>query len=385
MRWTLTALAVSLCLPAVAAGQTRQFGDVVYQVPDGWRPAAYAARDGLPPHAGVVASDPSGRFLVFPDEPAPRDLETWLDAKARLWGPVDTDRRVARAERDDGLPMVVFFEPGRRRPAAFAATSTGDRAVWVVFEARRPAGIEAYASTFAQWATGLQFVSAGARPLVEAEPGPLAGVYVGMGTVFGPSGPSVGLRTYVFTRDGWFRRGVPEGEGTAGYDPSADVASEPDLVGAYRLEGRRLVLRYADGDVDEVDVGPGGVGAQADLDGFAFVRAEALPDGARLEGTFRYGQASTAEGVSQGTAQAFQRVVRLDRDGRFSTTEASSFAAQGETYGASSARRGGEVRGTYAVRGGALVLRADDGRQAVLSAVPYGDGLILDGDPYHRQ
>ena len=394
---------------APQAQDTRQFGDAVYAVPEGWRPAVYAADEDQPAHVGLIADGddlPYARLLIFRDEPAPADLGAWLSAHARAWrgDGVVAEARESWIERADGTDAFMRAEleadvggaSGDRAetdPAVFAAVASGERAVWVVLTGWDGDALQAHLGTFATWFEALQLVSAGAAPLLaEARPGTLDGVYVGMGTTFGVNGPSIGLRYYVFSRDGWFYDGMPEGTSLLDFDIPQAADREPDEAGTYTLDGTTLTLRYADGETDALEAGPGddGDGPDIELEGFGYVLTAPPPDGTVFGGTFQYGQYLTTDPLTTSSARTYEETYTFTPDGRFEATQFTFQSTQFDGVGFGGyvvgTNRPADVRGRYAVRDGALILTDADGAEIRLSVLRLGyDTLILDGDAYHRQ
>lgn len=376
-----------ICASPALAQETRQFGGVVYPT-QGWSPAAFET------FAGLNAPESGARYLVLPSEATGAPLGDWLRTAAARFH--EADRYAIQNETPSAFPDVLGFPAtalfvrarpsyGRTRYGFFVGVRKDGRNYAVALQTRGEDELRQHTDGFAQWLEALRFEGDGTAALAPT-PGPLGGTYAGLRLTFGAM-PTHEVGFYTFSREGWVYDGVPDSASAATFDFRAAAASDPGDVGTYRVEGSEVALTFADGDAEQLEMKR--TGDDLELDGFHFTHLPPLPSGTALDGRYRFGSYTTTDNTVSGgplVASSFERDYRFTPDGRFETVAASFASATNASYVAAAGGQEAPVAGRYVVRGGLLVLTADDGTVMQKSIFRFGeDGLIIAGEPYYQR
>ncbi len=369
-----------------------QFGGVIYQMPAGagWERGH---------HKGHVAIynfdlDPSIVIELHRGERTERDIERWL--AERMKASLDDDERVKKS-----MP-VNKKEFGKRQVAMsgqilnggqvqlHAALRVGDRLEHVFAVSQiDEASAARFSSTFTEFLGSLKFVGDDAKPLMSPpRPGPLEGIYYSSRMSYGIGGLETAHDFYFFSKAGWFFEGVPESRSLSVFDPATAFLEEPRDCGAYELSGKKLVLRFASGDREELDFETDGDGLK--LGDRRFQRVDPPADGARIEGTFstiRFASFTPGSGVVGGVGgggyHSFKKDGTYETD-RWSTAFGNFESAAGDHQGGFSVGNSkNEKRGVYEIKDGLLKIKLSTGETSVQSILLVGDAMLfLDGGVY---
>jgi hypothetical protein len=266
------ALAALFCASPLAA-ETRQHGNVVFDVPVGWRYGLLSPTGTL---ALWNASDatlcPACNILIGTSAPATGTVEDHLAANTHhfvapglAYPPTVTPTEPAESFLLNGLyPAAVQRQWVDQKYLLLFAIQAGDRIDLVAFEipeaelAEGGTGDAAYQQHFLPFLEGLRFVSEGALPLLPAaEPGSLYGVWWHMRS-WTTQGWNYWLGTPTFQDhsrhqwltlwpDGYFYDGAPP-DGTQPLDPAKLAAEGRMNWGVYRQDGTQVTLTYASGE-----------------------------------------------------------------------------------------------------------------------------------------
>ncbi|MFN7222410.1 MAG: hypothetical protein ACK4MS_00140 [Paracoccaceae bacterium] len=277
--------------------QTRQFGNTLYSLPEGWMVGSVV--DGVQ----IMHGDETPtvcrrcRMLLPLGEKAEGSLESYLQKTAI---------RLVEME-DEGEPRVLqnpkISQEGARTIAMMAAqaddllyivlaTQAGNRFQSLAY--RGPGGepdeAENTLGTFQSQAVpmflGAKYLSEGAKPLLPAPvAGPLEGVWYGWRTrstlgIYGMLRQELDHRLMVFWTSGLFYRGSPP-QGTQLPDVSELMAAGDLNVGTYRVEAGKLLLELASGETDEMRLDGGTLRVSDD---FALQRVTPVADGIVFDG-----------------------------------------------------------------------------------------------------
>ncbi len=257
---------------AEEAGDARQFADVVYTVPDGWRRVSVAdgrlhlatddrerfpIRCDLYLYPGVPKADFDGDAEAFLRQRMAADLEALVaeDDDTEVFGP--EEKGELTVGETHGLAIARGVENGRRRMELYFVLDRPTRYVIARFvaPARDQAAAAAVATLVEESVTpllgSLRFVGEDARPLLgPPTPGRLDGVWWGnaLQNRYGLSGMQLTTVTaaYVFRADGRFHRGIPQEGPAADLERLVRECAAP--VGNYRIVGDEIQLAFADGE-----------------------------------------------------------------------------------------------------------------------------------------
>ncbi|WP_149587800.1 copper resistance protein NlpE [Tabrizicola flagellatus] len=389
------ALAALVLLASPLSAETRQHGNVILDLPQGWSPGGTLDGGTLVLTSGLPEdSCPACRIYVTPGERAGGRVDDWIAGQVRRF--LYRDEDPAGIERLSGPSLVNL----KGRPAAvmgqkidgrlqvlFAVQLFG-RMELIGFEAaaadadRAAAAMRVFERDVVPMMERARFVSEGAAPLLPApQPGALEGVWWGTSTWW-----SVGLDAMLkmeidhhwltFWRDGTFYRGTPP-LGTAPFDPPERLAVGDMDWGSYRLDGDRLTLSYASGETETYSVADG----RLTLGDRVLDRVELLADGTRIDGTvstlFATGF-TPGIGMSGGGMTAMTD-TRYRRDG---TWTYGSYAGASASFDNGSGFATGSERseeGRYEVRNGLILLYGKDGRVLASDYIFKAGGTIWIG------
>ena len=373
-------LAVLSCLALAApplAAETRQHGNVIFDVPAGWTVGATRSDGTL-----VLLSDlpddecPYCRIYLTVGDKGQVPLEAYLLAQSRrLADPEATDppriEPMSKAERVAlaGRPAALMGQKSDGDLQFLIAVQLFGRVELVGFDG--PAYDEddlartmrVFQRDMVPLVEGARFVSEGAPPLMPpARPGARTGTYWGTQT-----GWTLGLdatmqmqirhRWLTFWPDGHFYDGTPP-EGRAPFDPPARQARGDMSWGTYAESGGGLTLSYASGVVEQLAV----TGDGLEADGTALTRIETLPDGTVLDGvltTMFYSGFTPGSGLSGGVSA--YSVTEFHPDGTWRRGSGGGAFAGFDAGGGFATSSEHEESGRYQVTNGLVVRRGRDG------------------------
>ena len=376
------ALAVLLLLSQPLAAETRQHGNIIFDVPSGW-------------NLGAVRED--GTLILWSDLPDNEcefctiyiATSTQTGGRADSWVATQSARFL---DPDDGetpeIRKVAAPElfPLNGRPAArMGQTVDGDlQSLFAVQLMGRMEliGFEAPASDEAEVAAAMavlardvvallesaRFVSEGAKPVMpDPRPGDLHGVWWGTSTWWsmgldGMMTMQIDHHWLTFWPDGLFYEGTPPA-GTAPFDAKALLASGNMTWGSYRVEGDRLILSYASGRVETLTAD----GDKFTLGDRVMDPITPLADGTKIDGTV---STLFVSGFTPGIGMSGGMTAMTDTTYKpAGTWEFGSFAGASSTFdngsGFSTGSEGSD-RGRYEVKDG-LVILYDQGGAVVAS------------------
>ncbi|MFC4293014.1 hypothetical protein ACFOWX_11375 [Sphingorhabdus arenilitoris] len=164
----------------------------------------------------------------------------------------------------------------------------------------------------------------------------------------------------IFSKSGLFMLGVGEGTGMDDASIQAVMREQPDTAGRYVIQGNRIILNYASGDVEDIDYRKDKDGISLNYRGKFMSPKILFPDGYALSGIY------SSERITNAGSGIF--VVGNDDysfapDGRFA--QGSSVSMTSDAVSSVGGREG--RTGRYIVKGSALYLSYDDGETRILS------------------
>jgi hypothetical protein len=372
-------LPLLLALPFALHAEKRQFGNVIYDVPQGWMVGA--VRDGYQ----VLLSD-------MPDDLCEFCYIYIGTGSPGAWDPVTylTTQRYSFVDPEDrsSVEVIQMPEAGQVGPLETAMMGTkvdGDLQILIAValkdrteiigfqgqaydEADFQESMAVFAETVTPFLASLTFPSEGAANLLpEPVSGPLSGIWWGYLGVWNMNldltmSYAVNYRTLVFWPDGHFYDGTPP-DGLKPIDRAALLAAKDADFGTYTLGPNGLYLTYADGRTDEISGGP---------DSFAYgdsglFKVEPLADGTMIDGgldSFFYSGFTPGSGVNGGMYSASYQYFHPDGTWESSSSGGASASLEsgGETTGGITTNSG-EItnRGTYVVKDGLLIQTARNG------------------------
>lgn len=393
MRPFIAALFVLLAPALLAlplAAETRQHGNLLYEIPGGWRSGA-----DLPDGTLVLWSD-------LPDD-ACDGCRIYLSAGARTGGKVvdwlASQSRHFVEEDENDPPKVAPMTASeviniKGRPGAMRGqTVDGDMQILLavqLFGRMELIGFEGPASDADELAAtmqvfqrdvmplvdGLRFVSEGAKPLLpKPQPGALSGLWWGTRSYWlmgidGMMNMEIDHHWLVFWPDGLFYSGTPL-TGTRPLDPTALLERADMDWGTYTESGNTLTLSFASGEVEVYDRAPEEL-TDGDLTLFPVTP---LPDGTKVDGaisSFRYSGFAPGAGVSGGASSS--SVTEFSPNGRWSRESVGGAFGNFDTGGFAVSSEDADS-GKYEVKDG-LILRLDQAG----SVVDHDFIFTVDGD-----
>lgn len=377
MRWL--AIVMMIFAGGVLA-EPRQFDAYIYEQPDGW--VKRTIRDNVQ----SFHSDLPGELCEF----------CYLHLGGTV--PLTGDLAAAHAEAaarfvpEKDLDRVTPLQPPRTMPlpghdASLAAVRT-HRGVFVTIAVDLGAemalmGFEGRARSNDQLTESLGVLQSHALPffatvafvtpddilrrLPTARPQGIAGAFWGwqqrlLPTTGGGVITDVTHRVLILHADGHFNfEGQPEG----GFDRKTMAQARRADFGVFTRAGRNITLTYASGRTETLTTDGDGW-----ADGDMTLGRVAIPaDGTVLEGRLTD---LTFSGAAGGGGGAFaQTAIDFAAGGRFVLK-----ASSGGFTGFSSAGASGEVRGTYRVEGGRVVMTSGNERQS-LPIIDTGNGYLI--------
>lgn len=374
--WALLALAFG-ATPGRA--ETRQFGNLVYEVPSGWEVGA--AEKGVQYLLSDLPDDRC-RFcqvMLGPARMGADDPLAILGAeKLRFIEPED-----AATAKEMIAPRSLKFGNGRLA-AITGILAGGDVHVTLavrltdrvqLYGFRGDAGepedaketLDVFGTQIAPFLERIAYVSEGAESLLPAPvPGPLAGLWWGWrdgwsSQIDGTMRYDMVYRTLVFWGDGQVYDGTPPA-GLAPLDRAALLAAGDTDFGVYRVEGDTLRLTFSDGRTETLPREGDGW-----KDGLRKMQpGRPLEDGARLDGTISRSY-TTGFGVGTSGGMTSLSSTTFHPDGSY---EGSSYSGAfgnftnsvGDLTAGFATGASGDEGGRYEIRNGLLILHPRDGR-----------------------
>lgn len=371
MRLTLLALV----FPSLLAAETRQHGNVIFDLPKGWEIGA-VQDDGTLILRSELPDDECEycTISITPGTKTGGRADTWLDQQTRRF-----------VEADETPKITVLAKPEifslKGRPAAMLGQKVGDDlqmlAAVQLFGRMELMAFQAPANDEADVAEGMavfqrdvipmlesaRFVSEGAAPLMPApQPGPLTGVWWGttnwwsMG-LDGMMTMEIDHHWLTFWPDGRFYDGTPPA-GTAPFDPVSLLDKGDMDWGSYQVDGAQLTLNYASGRVETYVIKDDAF----TLGDRTMYTIDLLADGTKLDGvvsTIFVSGFTPGIGVSGGMTAMTD--TRYNPDG---TWEFGAYTGASSTFDNGSGFSTGSERsesGRYEVKDGLVILYAEDG------------------------
>ena len=368
--------ALILCLGLLgcpAGAETRQHGNMIFDIPTGWATGAVRDDGSLTLYSDLPKDECQFCYIyIAPSMPVSIAPDRWLTAQAKRF--VDTDEvdtpqvEVVQAAEPTGLKgyeaamlvqrvdgdmqvLVAVRLSGQMELVGFQTQSYDDEDL--------AEGLAVLQRDFLPMLEKARFVSEGAASLMPApQPGDLSGVYWGTYTwwTVGMDGlmqMQIDHRWLTFWPDGTFYDGTPP-EGLTGFDPAARLAQGDMEWGSYRLSGMDLTLTYVSGEVEAITLDEDGL----QTDTSVLSRVEPLADGTKITGmvsTFYFsGFAGMTGGVSQATDTKFRpdgTWAFTSSGGAFGSFDGGGYATSNENFAA----------GKYEVKDGLVIRYGEDG------------------------
>ena len=367
---------LTLVFATAAMSETRQHGNIIFDVPQGW---------------SVGAVDDHGTLTLLSDlaDDACEYCYVYVATGEKTQARLDTYlfSQVTRFIDDDEMPDRTIISPPETlnaggRPAVMMGQKV-DGNLQILFaiklfgriellgfqgpggdEAEVTAAMTVFQRDIAPMFEGARFVSDGAAPLMPApEPGPLAGTYWGMSTYWtmgldGVMSLKLDHHFLTFWPDGLFYEGTPP-DGTQPLDQARLSDTGNAEWGRYSIAGDSVNLIFASGEAKVVKrVADGFRDDDTDLS-----RVEVLANGERIEGTtsdFFYSGFSPGSGIAGGVARTSGFTYR--KDGTFlhdfGATSAATFESGGDITGGYATGSEDKTLGTYEIRDGLIILTA---------------------------
>ena len=372
MRLTLALIA---CLATPLAAETRQHGNVIFDIPAGWKTGG-TRDDGTLILRSELPDEECEYCVIYltPGARATGRADTWVSGQNRRF-----------IDEDDAPEVSVLVKPEianlRGRPAAMLGQKV-DSDMQILFaiqlfgrmeligfeasaydEAALAEGMAVFQRDVLPMIDGARYVSEGADPLLSSpQPGDLQGVWWGTSTWWsmgldGMMTMEIDHHWLTFWPDGTFYDGTPP-EGIAPFDRAERLAAGDMDWGSYRADGGQLTLNYASGEVETYDIEE----AQFTQGDRTMFQIEPLADGTKLDGivsTIFVSGFTPGIGMSGGVTRMTD--TRYNPDG---TWEFGSYAGASATFenggGFASGSEQSEY-GRYEVKDGLVVRYAEDG------------------------
>ncbi len=376
-----------------ASAETRQFANMVYEVPAGWETNGKSEnRFQLHYHAEDGGCD-SCRILLDPGAADRGPIGAWRDKLAAPGEEMSVMGEPKIVEDTIGdWPLHVLMrqidDDGQSMFQAFFAIDLPGRNELVIFEGSardRETFNRSLATMNADLVPMLdeiKFVSEGAEPVLgPPQAGDLEGPWFGTAIRNRYNGFSGGMelvidkRLMTFYPDGRFYHGIPPG-GAAPLDVERLGAGGETGLGNYIVSGDDIELRYVDGDVSHMQMT-----SDSTIDaGRATIHPTPFaPDGYRFEGAIRSASyTALGAGISGGASSEHSTVFR--KDGTYTD---SSFTGLSATFdsgvGFAGTSETPERTGRYEVADGLITLTPPEGEPTTAWIVLEGGGNVLVG------
>lgn len=393
MRHVLAAL---ILLSQPLSAETRQHGNVIFDVPEGW-------------NSGAVQDD--GTLILWSDLPDDEcefcriyigastmtggRADAWVATQsARFTDPDDDEapeiEQIAAPELFSlkGLPAARMGQLVDGDMQSLFAVQLFGRMELIGFEA--PASDEAELSAaikvmlrdLVPLLEGARYVSEGAEPLMPApEPGDLQGVWWGTSTWWsmgldGMMKMEIDHHWLTFWPDGTFYDGTPP-QGTAAFDREDRLAKGDMDWGSYRVSGDSLILSYASGVVETYSLS----GGRLTIGDRSLDPITPLADGTKIDGivsTLFVSGFTPGIGMSGGMTAMTDTTYRPDGSwsfGSYTGTSASFENGTGFSTGAE-----GSDQGRYEVKDGLVMLYDQSGAVVASHYIFSADSTVWIGE-----
>jgi hypothetical protein len=370
-------LGLFLLLAHPLAAETRQHGNVIFDIPEGW-------------HSGAVLDD--GTLVLWSD--LPRDecqfcritiatstqtgarADTWVASQsARFTDPEDDAPQITRLSEPEivnlnGRPASVLAQKVDSDIQVLLAVQLFGRMELIGFEGeaddadRAAETMRVFQRDVMPLVEAARFVSEGANPLLpDPQRGELHGVWWGTATwwnmgIDGLMKMEIDHHWLTFWPDGIFYDGTPPA-GTASFDRAERLAAGDMEWGSYRLEGARLTLSYASGEVEVLEAEDG----RFSIGDRVMDPITPLADGTKLNGVvstlfvsgFAPGMSTSGGGVTAMTD------TRYNLDGTWSFSSYTGASASFDNGAGFATGAESSDTGRYEVKDGLVILHAQDG------------------------
>lgn len=398
MFYTCIGLALVLCLTMFSAAQAeiRRFGDVIYDLPDDWRPGGEHEGtklffSNLPdnkcrfcrfyiassrPHTGTLTAFLQENRTLFLEEDDKRYLQGLSEIRSLKLGGLPAEMSAARYSNSKTLFLfAVDIGKDRKVLLGFLGETNSEREILESRDTLKLSVLPVFEN--------LKFAAGGkANLLPPAEPGEMSGIWWGWHQIVipaldGSTSLSMVHKSIVFYPDGHFYDGSPP-TGLKNLDREALLADFDNSFGVYRHDGKnRLQLTYADGKSQTMERDKKGW----KLRGVSLTEVQPLPDGFKLKGrvsSFNYSGYAPGSGISGGIATGSNTTFSSDGTytGESFGTVTASTSAGGFANSSKSAKEG-----RYETRDGLLIMTPKDGSPRSQLIFRVGDGILI-GDRF---
>lgn len=366
------------CLAPPLLAETRQHGNIVFDIPDGWSYGVRGPTGTLSIWAAHDSPDcPGCQILIGAGEVAAGPVETFLATNTRRLidptasPPVTPDLGIDSFLLSGLYPAALQRQWVDTRYQLLFAIQVGNRMELVAMEIpvhsqeQMDRALRVYDTAFVPFLETLRFVSQGAEPLLpETEPGGLSGVwwraqYWSTVNWDGTMTAHSKHEWLTFWPDGRFYDGTPP-EGTAPLDPARLLAEGDMGWGIYRQSGTQVTLTYAHGEVRDYRLEGTALVSKSDV---ALHPVQLYADGIAVEGrvdSFSYVAFGAVSGMTGGTTSASEAIFRAD--GTWSGTAASATGGMLDAGGGFASDQSTTVSGRYEVKNGLLLTYDQAGR-----------------------
>ncbi|HLQ20021.1 MAG TPA: hypothetical protein VK146_13675 [Tabrizicola sp.] len=393
------AVALFLALAAPLVAETRQHGNVIFDIPQGWvlggleDDGTLILRSDLPDEECEYC-----RIWITPGTRATGRADTWVASQTRRFTDPDETPKITTLVKPEltnlsGRPAALLGQKVDSDLQVLFAIQLFGRMELIGFEASAwdeadlAEGMRVFERDVVPLVAGARFVSEGAKPLLPPpEAGPLTGLYWGTSTSWmmqldGTMQMQLDHHFLVFWPDGRFYEGTPP-QGLATFDPAPALDQGDMDWGNYRIKGDVLSLSYASGETSELS-----------LNGEALVRGEAtlyqvepLPDGTKVNGTlstFFYTGFTPGSGLQGGVSASNE--ITFNPEGTWTRESSGGASASfvdgaGTTTGGMTVGNSASDRGRYEVKDGLIIRTPDDGSQPQTALIFKSGNDIMIGE-----
>jgi hypothetical protein len=374
---------------------TRQFGTIVYDLPDGWINGRQ--RDGYIVLLPRFKDCKTGYVSMATSQPLKgRSLGDWLDTQTtRFIDPEDYDKiKVTSSKTRTGKlgphrAAVMTIRVGKV-VWLLTAIEHNNHAVLLGFESNKrdiKAWIANTKSSVDPFYKTLEIVDPGKSAILpKAKPGNLSGVYWGF-----TSSMSLGLDSmpsqrvkhhhYVLYNDGHFYYGTPT-NGTSGLDRQALLKSAANSkFGVYEQRGNSLKLTFASGKVSEF----ARKGNRWKKGKLSIQPVTPLADGTILNGGISSFSATgnpIGSGASGGVAHASS--ITFNADGTYTGRSIGTTSATFSGGGGLTTSQNQSTGGTYEVKNGLIKMQPKKGEPRRSLIFKTGDHVMI-GNKFFKE
>lgn len=375
-------LALVSCLAAPLAAETRQHGNVVFDIPAGWV-MGNTLDDGTLILRSKLPNDECEycRIYITPGSRTTGRADTWVETQSRRFVDEGDTPTITSLVRPDvmnlkGRPAAMLGQKVDSDLQILFAIQLFGRMELIGFEA--PAfdeadlaeGMTTFQRDVAPMVEGARFVSEGAKPLLtDPEPGPLTGLYWGYSTYWsmgldGMMSMQLDHQFLVFWTNGHFYEGTPP-QGLSTFDPTPALEKGDMSWGRYQVDGGDLTLTYASGETAQLTIS----GETLTRGDATLHRVEPLPDGTKVDGslsTFFHTGFSPGSGLEGGVSALNYTVFNPDGTWTHSASGGASanfVDGAGATTGGFATGSESDHTGRYEVKDGLMIRFPDDGSE----------------------